>query len=362
MAFKRANRSITKALIGLAGPSGSGKTFSALLLAGGLAPNRKIFLIDTESGRGSFYEGFFPQTGEWGVEHKITADYVPGYFTQEISAPYTPEKYISAIEEAEAEGAEVIIVDSATHLWSKEGGALDMQGRIAESTKNSYTAWRPVTPKVDKFQDKLLSSKCHVIFTLRSKVKYEMTDDKKVKKLGMEAIFREGLDYETTCFADLNITNNLASFSKDVLHIFGMDVPLVITKSHGDKIREWFDARKHIQDPQPAPTPCPAPQSPEIARDLPSNSEASEASHAPSEPQKPTTPTISWGKLAVARKETSKVIGREITDEDLTAFGFKAFKKASKTEWTEEEKEVCLKWLRRLYEAKKYDGFLDGVA
>ena len=354
MAFKRANRSITKALIGLAGPSGSGKTFSALSLAGGLSPNRKIFLIDSESGRGSFYEGFFPAEGEWGVEQKITPDYVPGYFTEEISAPYTPEKYIAAIEEAEREGAEVIIVDSATHLWSKEGGALDMQGKISESTKNSYTAWRPVTPKVDKFQDKLLSSKCHIIFTLRSKVKYEMTDDKKVKKLGMEAIFREGLDYETTCFADLNITNNLASFSKDVLHIFGMDVPLVITKGHGEKIREWFEARQHSAM-APAPTPLPKATTPEIAPDLSTNSGPSKApAAAPSQAK-----AINWGKLAVARKETSKVVGREITDEDLTAFGAKAFKKNSKTEWTVDEYEFCLKWLRRMYEAKKYDGFLD---
>lgn len=97
MTFRPAVRTQTPILLGLAGPSRSGKTYSALRIATGLAQGQPIFMIDTESGRGLMYaEKFTYQYGE-------------------LSAPFTSERYLQAIEDAKAAGAKVIIVDSMSH-------------------------------------------------------------------------------------------------------------------------------------------------------------------------------------------------------------------------------------------------------
>ncbi len=47
--FTKATRKGSHIKLAITGPSGSGKTYSALRLAGGLMPNGKIALIDTEN-------------------------------------------------------------------------------------------------------------------------------------------------------------------------------------------------------------------------------------------------------------------------------------------------------------------------
>ena len=39
-----------------------------------------------------------------------------------------------------------------------------------EGKSNNFTAWRDVTPKHNKLVDAVVSSKCHVIATMRSKM------------------------------------------------------------------------------------------------------------------------------------------------------------------------------------------------
>lgn len=103
-------------LLGLAGPAKSGKTLSALRVAKGLGG--KIVLIDTENKRALHYADKFDF-------HHI--DFQP---------PYTPVRYIEAINAAIAAKANVVIVDSASHEWEGEGGILEMQ--LKEHEKNGW--------------------------------------------------------------------------------------------------------------------------------------------------------------------------------------------------------------------------------
>lgn len=341
--FEKAKREKARARILLAGPSGSGKTYGALEIAFGLGG--KVAIIDTEAGSAHLYADM----GEYDVG--------------KIVPPYTAEKFMQALREAER-SYDVVIFDGISALWSGEGGLLDQQQKITDAmpSKNSYTAWKTITPKWAGFLEAILASPAHVICTARSKEDYQQVDDngkKKVVKLGMAPQLRESTAYEFTVVLDITHEKHLAVASKDRTRLFQSDIPFIISRETGTSLLNWLNSGADTP-PQalPAPTPCPAPQSPEIGASEHANSVDSEASPAPPEPQKPTKPIISWGKMAVARKETSKVIGREITDEDLTAFGLKAFKKESKTDWNEEEKEMCLKWLRRMYESKKWDGIV----
>jgi len=81
MQIRKAQRQQSKLRIGVSGPSGAGKTYSALLLARGITGNwEKIGVIDTENGSADLYS----HLGDFSV---IT-----------LEPPFTPERYIEAIE------------------------------------------------------------------------------------------------------------------------------------------------------------------------------------------------------------------------------------------------------------------------
>lgn len=124
MAFKRAERKKTKLRLALCGPSGSGKTYSALLIAQGLAPEGKIALIDTEHGSGELYSQIL------------------SYDVAALNPPFTPERYITLIREAEQTGYNALIIDSVSHAWVGEDGVLDMHDKATAASRsaNSFMA------------------------------------------------------------------------------------------------------------------------------------------------------------------------------------------------------------------------------
>lgn len=222
MELRKAQKSKSKLRVGLAGTSGSGKTYSALLLASGLTDWSKICIIDTENGSADLYE----KLGEYNV---IT-----------LKAPFSPERYIEAIQTAEDAGMEVIIIDSITHEWDGEGGCLE----IVDKLGGRYQDWGKVTPRHQKFIQSILQSTCHIITTVRKKQDYAMTQDTngrlKVEKKGLKEITREGFEYELTLSFDI-AQNHLATTSKDRTSIF-MDKPeFLITAETGKTLKEWAE-------------------------------------------------------------------------------------------------------------------------
>ncbi len=222
--LRTAERKKAKLKIGLSGPSGSGKTYSAILLASGMASSfDKIALIDTENGRGELYS-------ELG-----------GYQYMRITAPFTPEKYINAITECEKAGMEVIIVDSISQEWEGAGGCLEINETIAGAKYrgNSWAAWNEVTPRHRNFIDKIIQADAHIITTVRNKIDTMQTEDKKVKKVGIKEITREGFEYELTINFNIDRDTHLAIPSKDNTNIFENNSPHKISKETGEKIIAW---------------------------------------------------------------------------------------------------------------------------
>src|SRR5689334_2944950 len=113
LTYRKARRSEAKPLFGLHSESGAGKTMSALLLARGfVGPRGKIAMIETESGRGEVYLGEDP-IGDYDViPLRIHDD-----DGQEVENPFSPRRYGEAISLAEANGADALIIDSASHEW-----------------------------------------------------------------------------------------------------------------------------------------------------------------------------------------------------------------------------------------------------
>jgi len=253
--IRKATRKKAKLRLAIASPSGGGKTMSALLLAYGMMKEtyptisddklwEKIGCVDTEEGSAELYVGV--------EKHGVRIGEFP-YIR--ISNNYDPVNYVNAIHAFENAGVEVIILDSLSHAWAAQGGLLDKQNKMteADSKKNSYTAWRTITPQHDAFVAAMLQSTCHIIGTLRSKTEYAMqtgiNGKQQVVKLGMAPVQREGLIYEFTVFFDINSDNHLASSAKDRTDLFSTlnadgtvsRREFIITPAVGAELMRWLN-------------------------------------------------------------------------------------------------------------------------
>lgn len=233
-ALRKARRSATKLRLLLDGPSGSGKTYGSLLIAKGMGCSR-IVVIDTEQGSSDLYDSL--------VDFEV----------YDLTPPFTPERYIAAIDTAEAEGADCIVIDSISQEWNGKGGCLELVDEIARAKfkGNSWSAWSELTPRHRAFVDRILRSSAHIIATARSKTETAQVDDhgrKKVVKLGMKVESRDGVEYEFTTVLDLVHDGHFAVASKDRTGLFGGD-PQPITVETGERLAAWLASGVPAENP-----------------------------------------------------------------------------------------------------------------
>lgn len=220
--FKKAERKQAHLRLALAGPSGSGKTYSALQMAKGLGG--KIAVIDTEHGSASLY-----------------ADLVD-FDVMELHAPYSPERYVEAIQAAEKAGYDVLIIDSYSHEWTGPGGCLEINDEIARAKYkgNTWSAWNETTPRHRRLIDKILASPLHIVCTMRSKTETVQGEGKRIIKLGLKSEQRDGTDYEFTVVLDITHDGHIAVASKDRTKLF--DQPELISEETGRKLLQWLNS------------------------------------------------------------------------------------------------------------------------
>ncbi|WFB66855.1 AAA family ATPase [Chryseobacterium sp. WX] len=225
MQLKQSQRQQVRLKLGLSGASGFGKTYSALQLAYGMTQDwSKIAVIDTENSSASLYSD------------------LGNYNVLDLQAPYSPERYIQAIELCENSGIEVIIIDSITHEWNGTGGCLD----IHEKLGGRFQDWANVTPRHQAFINKILQSTCHVITTTRRKIDYSLdvasNGKTQVVKHGTKEITRDGFEYELTINFELVNENHLAKASKDRTGLFMNRPEFIITSETGKMILDWCNS------------------------------------------------------------------------------------------------------------------------
>jgi hypothetical protein len=229
-----ANKEQVKLMVGLTGPSGSGKTYSALQLAFGITKDwNAIALADTENRSSLYYAG--EKTGPW---HLLD-------FPPTVQDGYHPRNWIQLISEVESiPGIKCLILDSITHEWQGVGGCLQLVNRYAKNPRNNnFSAWNDVTPLHDSFVDKTRNSRLHIISTIRSKMGYateknETNGKVMPKKIGLEPIQRDGLEYEFGVIFDIDISH-YATSSKDRTGIFIDRAPFLITPETGLELAGW---------------------------------------------------------------------------------------------------------------------------
>ena len=229
MTFEIAKRRSTPVTAAIVGKSGTGKTYSALLLARGMAGDSgKICLIDTEGGRSSMYADD-PDIG--------------GFFSQDLEPPYSSDRYLEKVQEALNFGADVIIIDSASHEHEGEGGMLWQAEKARADYESQYPGRRAsaniwVGPKTshNRFVRFAVGCKAHIIFCLRQKETIDMESLKNKNKPAttmLAPVCEWQLLYEMMVVAELS-QDHTAKFTKipkplaDIAHKKG-----IITKDMG---------------------------------------------------------------------------------------------------------------------------------
>lgn len=234
--FKKAERKQAKLKTAVTGPTGSGKTWSALRLATGLGG--KIAFIDTENGSASLYAEHFD------------------FDVLDIAPPFTTDKFITAINAAEKAGYATIVIDSLTHAWAGEGGLLEQKAALdARPNSNHWTNWGPIDKKDHELKNAFLHSSCHIIATMRSKMEYTQTqsgDKKKIEKLGLAPIQRDGLSYEFSVVFDIGMDHK-AEVSKDRTHLFDDSAAFQITEETGKLLANFLNSGKEVDFSRPEP-------------------------------------------------------------------------------------------------------------
>lgn len=225
--FRKAERKQAKIKLALQGTSGSGKTYSALLLAHGMTNDwSKIAIIDTENGSADLYA------------------HLGDYFVLPLSAPFSPERYIQAINLCIQNKIEVIIIDSISHCWDH---LIEYHNSLQG---NSFTNWGKVTPRHKTFVESILQCDAHVIATMRTKQDYVLNEKngKHIpEKVGLKAIQRDGLDYEFTVVFDIDL-NHLCRASKDRTSLFIGKPEFIITTETGQLILNWCNSGTTADD------------------------------------------------------------------------------------------------------------------
>jgi len=222
--FKKATLEQAKVRIALWGPSGAGKTRTSLEIASGLG--QKVALIDTEHGRSRQYADRFE-------------------FDSIELETFHPDEYIRAIQSAEDEGYDVILIDSLTHAWSGEGGLLDVHAEVVRrsSTRNEFSAWNEVTPIHRRLIEVITRSACHVVATMRSKTEYAMETNEQgktvIRKVGLGPDQRKNLEYEFDIVGYIDQDHTL-TIEKDCSDLLQDQIIKLPTAEIGVKLANWF--------------------------------------------------------------------------------------------------------------------------
>jgi len=232
-----AERAGAHLLIQLYGPPRSGKTYTALRIARGMVGAKgKIGMLDTESGRARLY-----------------SDKVPGGFVLgELTPPYTPRRYLEAIEEFLAYGVDILVVDSFSHCWEGPGGVLEMADQAEEAGKKGLLKW--LAPKRDykKLVAFLLSTRLHMILCSRAKqpiIEAIVDGQKTLVTQAWEPIQDKRLKYEMTIVVPMTLDGEYETDPSrlkapgDLAHLFQGER---LDEETGAAISEWVKGGKPV--------------------------------------------------------------------------------------------------------------------
>lgn len=185
--------------LAIAGIAKAGKSMTALAVAKGMREED-------------------PSIGEVAVacsERGSAAKYAKFYkFKLNVLTSFHPDRYIEAIDSAERRGFGICILDGISQCWGGKDGVLETKDKVAGMRgSNPFDAWRTASPLHNRFVDRILESKMHIICTMRSKTSYVIEPDDNGKhrprKIGLEPVQRDNISYEFDLLGEIDEDHTL---------------------------------------------------------------------------------------------------------------------------------------------------------
>lgn len=181
--FKKLENNRPFLKLALEGFAGDGKTFTASQIGIGvhklIGSKKPIALFDTEKA----FKALKWKFDEEGIETVVNDE----------------ERSLSALNQAikwcEEGNADVLIIDSITHVWEEFLRAYlnrpDKNGRPMKRNRLEFQDWGVLKPQwKELFSTPFVLAKCHIIFTGRAG--YEYTDERN-EETGKREIFKSGI-------------------------------------------------------------------------------------------------------------------------------------------------------------------------
>lgn len=180
------------------GFAGDGKTFTATQVAIGvhklIKSTKPIALFDTEKA----FKALKPSFDAAGIEAIVNDE-------QRSLAALS-----AAIKWCEEGNADILIIDSITHVWEEFMKAYlnrpDKNGKVIARNRLEFQDWGVIKPRwKEEFSNPFVMAKCHIIFTGRAG--YECTDERN-EETGKREIFKSGIKMKV---------ENETAFEPDIL-------------------------------------------------------------------------------------------------------------------------------------------------
>ena len=233
--IRPAVREGARIVLGVSGVSGSGKTYTALQIAWGLANGdaSKVGLLDTENKRGSLYSDILVSKDKQ----------IQQFLIGDLYAPFSPQRYAAAFKEFQADGVEVLVIDSASHEWEGEGGCEDIAddgGKVAN--------WKKAKREHKRFMNTLLTCDMHIIVCLRAREKTSFVDPKKPVSLGIQPICEKNFMFEMTASLLIHEQGKYRDILKCPAELQSiLDKPDgYLGAREGLALRKWIDGGKQL--------------------------------------------------------------------------------------------------------------------
>jgi hypothetical protein len=229
--FRKATKRDARLRLAIAGPSGSGKTYTLLKLATELGS--PIALVDTERGSAEKYADLFE------------------FDTLKLDS-FSPDLMPPLIECAAAQGYKTLIIDSLSHFWTGTDGELDQVEKVrARLRDNGFAAWREITPKHNRMIDAMLSAPLHILVSMRVKTEWivdkdERTGKSKPRKVGLQPVMRDGIEYEFDVCGEMDQENTLIVTKSRCPRLAGGVFPKP-GRELADILREWLSGAPSAQ-------------------------------------------------------------------------------------------------------------------
>lgn len=241
--FVRAQKQAVKARIIFTGTAGGGTFEAALNVALGLTQG-KIAVLDTEHGMTNLHSG------------------LGAFDVLDLTGPYTTDKFIAAVEAAEKEGYDVLIINTLSQAWAGEGGILEQVGKLTAAKGSKNGVWDTVQPLHDEMMNRIRRSSLHILVILQCKTEYLVPDQPggvAPKKIGLTPVQKDGMDYGFHAGFYIEENSRVGTCSADHTGLFGGAFAEIMTKDHGAKLRAWADNSVVAKD---APKPSAKPEAP----------------------------------------------------------------------------------------------------